>query len=337
MEYLKLFVPIDPASAINDTKFEKEFPSLPHSSYEWERMYCSFVRTGDVAGARRFMDQIAQKYPNPDAFLFGGDYSITGNNVADTETGLNQLNALVSSKFSNLAPEDRYYIQGNHDYHGNALIKETGAYETEHYLIYVLNHKDYSAVGAAKLKHFFEQNKDCDKPIFVLSHCGIHYNARGHLNCSDTLYNVLDDAGESGLNIIVLFGHNHSGIFDDYLGNSAIYLPKGSNFAVSNPKGGYTMDTADFTYVNYGYIGFTTSSSKSCYHQTMTVFEITDDEVIVYRYDQNGIHELRAAGHRTYNDDPDAYDRIESGAVIPIRSVATVVQADVPEQKSTPS
>lgn len=60
MEYLKLFVPIDPASAINDAKFEKEFPSLPHSSYEWERMYCSFVRNGDVAGARRFMDQIVQ-------------------------------------------------------------------------------------------------------------------------------------------------------------------------------------------------------------------------------------------------------------------------------------
>lgn len=60
MEYLELFIPIDPTSAINDTKFEKDFLALPHSSYEWERMYCSFVRAGDVAGARRFMDQIAQ-------------------------------------------------------------------------------------------------------------------------------------------------------------------------------------------------------------------------------------------------------------------------------------
>ena len=60
MEYLKVFVPVDPASAINDAKFEKEFATMPHSSYEWERMYSSFVRTGDVAGARRFMDQIAK-------------------------------------------------------------------------------------------------------------------------------------------------------------------------------------------------------------------------------------------------------------------------------------
>lgn len=58
--FLELFKPIDPTSAINDTKFEKNFPSLPHSSYEWERVYCSFVRTGDVAGARRYMEQIAQ-------------------------------------------------------------------------------------------------------------------------------------------------------------------------------------------------------------------------------------------------------------------------------------
>lgn len=59
MEYFKVFVPIDPASSINDAKFEKEFTSLPHSSYEWEQMYCSFLRDGDVAGARRFMEQIA--------------------------------------------------------------------------------------------------------------------------------------------------------------------------------------------------------------------------------------------------------------------------------------
>lgn len=60
MDYLKVFVPIDPASSINDTKFEMKFPSLPHSSYEWERVYCSFVRMGDVAGARRYMELIAQ-------------------------------------------------------------------------------------------------------------------------------------------------------------------------------------------------------------------------------------------------------------------------------------
>lgn len=60
MEYSKLFVPIDPASVINDAKFEKEFPALPHSSYEWEQTYASFVRNGDVDGARQYMAHIAR-------------------------------------------------------------------------------------------------------------------------------------------------------------------------------------------------------------------------------------------------------------------------------------
>lgn len=59
MNYLDLFKPVDPASAINDTKFERDFSSLPHTSYEWERLYCSFVKAGDVAGARKFMDRLA--------------------------------------------------------------------------------------------------------------------------------------------------------------------------------------------------------------------------------------------------------------------------------------
>lgn len=47
---------MDPAAAVNDAKFEKEFATMPHTSYEWERLYSSFVRTGDVEGARRFME-----------------------------------------------------------------------------------------------------------------------------------------------------------------------------------------------------------------------------------------------------------------------------------------
>lgn len=60
MEWMKVFVPVDPAAAVNDAKFEKEFATMPHTSYEWERLYSSFVRTGDVEGARRFMEQMAQ-------------------------------------------------------------------------------------------------------------------------------------------------------------------------------------------------------------------------------------------------------------------------------------
>ena len=60
MKLLNMFVPVDPSATINDTKFENEFATLPHSSYEWERMYSSFVQTGDVAGARQYIEQLAE-------------------------------------------------------------------------------------------------------------------------------------------------------------------------------------------------------------------------------------------------------------------------------------
>lgn len=59
MEYSKVFVPIDPSTSVNDARFEREFTTLPHSSYEWEQIYCSFIRNGDVDGARKYMNYIA--------------------------------------------------------------------------------------------------------------------------------------------------------------------------------------------------------------------------------------------------------------------------------------
>lgn len=64
MNYSELFIPVNPGSAVGDTKFEKAFPTLSHSSYEWERAYCTYVQAGDVIGARRFMQLIADRGQN---------------------------------------------------------------------------------------------------------------------------------------------------------------------------------------------------------------------------------------------------------------------------------
>lgn len=56
--YGDLFVPIDPTRAVNDALFEKEFPTIPHSAYEWERAFTGYIRSGDVDGARRFMERM---------------------------------------------------------------------------------------------------------------------------------------------------------------------------------------------------------------------------------------------------------------------------------------
>lgn len=61
MDYLELFTAVDPSQSVNDAKFEKEFSTVPHSAYEWERAYTNFVRAGDVLGARRYMEYMAKQ------------------------------------------------------------------------------------------------------------------------------------------------------------------------------------------------------------------------------------------------------------------------------------
>ncbi|MBR1757599.1 MAG: helix-turn-helix transcriptional regulator [Lachnospiraceae bacterium] len=60
MNYTDIFTAVDPSQWANDAKFEKEFTAVPHSAYEWERAYMSFVRAGDVQGARQYMEQLAE-------------------------------------------------------------------------------------------------------------------------------------------------------------------------------------------------------------------------------------------------------------------------------------
>lgn len=56
MAKMKHYVALDTVSAISDTKFEKDFSTIPHSAYEWERHLFTYVRAGDVVGYQRFID-----------------------------------------------------------------------------------------------------------------------------------------------------------------------------------------------------------------------------------------------------------------------------------------
>ena len=51
-------------------------------------------------------------------------------------------------------------------------------------------------------------------PIFVISHLPLHYSMRtrndGDKQHANYIFNVLNDAGGNGLNIVFLYGHDHS-------------------------------------------------------------------------------------------------------------------------------
>ena len=249
-------------------------------------------------------NQIKKNYDSVYGILMGGDYDAGTGYTKDKH--LTDVNKTIASVFPSITEANRIMIQGNHEDFGklspstNDLLDATGAHDTDYYGVYAINYEDFSKASSG-LKTYLDDKTGYTKPIFVLSHQPLHKTSRNDNNAAVNLFNVLNSY--ENLNIIFLFGHNHSDGYDAYLGNGSIYLPKGSSITVA---GGPTSKL-NFTYMNYGYVGYVNGSADTTL--TMTAFEITDNEVTVKRYDTNGLHNLKAAGTTVsgYSTDSNVY------------------------------
>ena len=248
-----------------------------------------------------------------DGLLFTGDY--TQAHGSDLESGNVGINAL-DGEMHNYVNFDRTYGQGNHDHANLDLIAPYGNNDPAGapYGIFNIPEDKYDAYGnggqnvANDLNAYFAEklaNGWGNKPIFVLSHLPLHYNYRTMKDKGGAsamyIINALNAANDAGLNIIFLFGHNHSGGYDDYLGGAAIYVPKGESIIVADPAGykNAPIETElRFTYMNSGYIGYYNDMGNGADTTlTMSVFRIqANGDVIITRYDKNGEHNLKSAG-----------------------------------------
>lgn len=278
---------------------------------------------------KSIISRIKEDYGSIDGILMGGDYN-GGGATWTTAQLIETMDADFDSACPEVAEANRIYVQGNHDQNltpgsGNLLATE-GAHDTDAYGVYVINQEDFpwsgsssSLVGGtANLLGKYLDAKVAEgytKPIFVVTHLPLHVTSRGDNKYAKLIFDELEAAGEAGLNIIFMFGHNHSGGYDAYLGNGAIYLPKGSSLTVvDGASGTYTDSSISFTYMNYGYVGYVGGSA--CTHLTMTAFEITDSQVSVKRYDTSGLHKLKAAGSAVSGFNTDSTVIGTEGAVI---------------------
>ena len=195
-----------------------------------------------------------------DGFLFAGDY--------DYSTGYKtQTNVeAVKEVMADTVTDNMVFVQGNHDVLAAKDITPTGSADHSEgkYGVYVLNEEDYTGYGGNP-KHIkktaqgladylnVKLQEKWDKPIFVVSHVQLHYSMRTRLagegagKYANYIFDVLNEAGEKGLNIFFLFGHNHSKGWDDYLGGGSVYLPKGHDILV--PQASTTV----FKKENLGY------------------------------------------------------------------------------------
>lgn len=231
------------------------------------------------------------------------------------------------------------FVQGNHD-RMTEQITPSGLLDCGDYLIYVLNtEEDFPwkqgkvqgclekvRRSSAAIKECFDEliSKGETRPIFIAGHVPLHFTARtssrhttGDNLYSSLVFDVVNEAAKE-LDIVYLFGHDHSKGWDCYLGGSSVYKAKGDTILIpkfSEEKVNtdvYTEEELSFTYLNAGYVGYYmncdpeehAAGEKDLYSAadealTGTVFEIYGDRIVITRYDAGGAHVL---GHKGQAD-----------------------------------
>ena len=246
-----------------------------------------------------------------DGLFACGDYDY---DFTDTKGGINMLSQTLKSFVSN----NKVFVQGNHDSANSAPgtngLSLSGNNDPTHggYGVFVINEDDYmwynddeetiKRTTQKLIDYLNEKIEDgYEKPIFVLSHLGLHYtmrtNKEGDGKHAHYLVDALNDAGKKGLNIVFLYGHNHSNGWDDYLGGPAVFLHKGDTMLVGQGSNINRRNVKiHFTYLNAGYTGYYSNVNGQDDALTMTYITIKDNEVSFTRYDKNGVHDLKSAG-----------------------------------------
>ena len=310
-------------------------------------------KSGDVAGAATvtsILTQIQKDYTSVDGFLFAGDYDQdTHNSNTEVTKGITALMQAVQDKYSNINYDNTILVQGNHDNAHNA-IDATGGHDFNGYGTFVLNEDDYpdgnsssSSVQslANNLTDYLNRRLETapNEPVFVVSHLPLHYSYRTYNNGNGVyakyLYDAMYAAADKGLTIFFLFGHNHSGDHDSYLGGSSIFLTPEDSIWLCQPDKQQSKPEEhplNFYYMNAGYVGYSADDADNTL--TMTTFEITDNSIVVNRYDTEGKHNLKSAGRYNASNDDSGYGYpvytkvVKSPYTVPM--VANVTLTDEP-------
>ncbi len=299
-----------------------EAPSTPQNIVEDDNTVTTLIAgsdfqylDGNEVGRERltnFMNTlVANGVDKADGFLFCGDYDFAYGNAEQTTAAI----GVIKETVKHVVSDNLVFVQGNHDAAvGTEGLSPSGANDPENgrYGVFVLHNSDYmwhndnEAVikrTAQRLTEYLNEKLvlSYNKPIFVISHLPMHYSMRTKLDgdkmYANYIFDVLNEAGKKGLNIFYLYGHDHTNGWDDYLGGSSVFLKKGDNILIAQAsQTEFKEETLNFTYLNAGYIGYYDDHNGVDHTLTMTVFDITNKDVTVSRYSQEGLHNLKSTG-----------------------------------------
>ena len=273
----------------------------------------------------------------PEEAVFCGDYT---NELGkhdyqlSPEDSIEEIRGIVAEEAPSV--EETLFVQGNHD-RLTESIAESGLHEFDDYLIYVVNTQNdfpwQQGVTSGCLKKVTKTSEDMKacfdslikkgetRPLIITGHVPLHFTARtsSRHSTGDNLYSqlIFDAVNEAAqkLDIVYLYGHNHSKGWDCYLGGSCVYRAPGDEILIpefdemSVTSDSYTERTLNFTYMNAGYTGYYMNCAPGQYSSdpdsqyraadetlTCSVLEIYQDRIEITRYDADGTHALGSDG-----------------------------------------
>lgn len=265
------------------------------------------------------------------------------------DASINEIKNVIKDVCPQVKENDEIFVQGNHDRMSD-LISESGLHEFDDFLVYVVNTQEnfpwkqgVTRHAKEKIKKTSLDMKQCfdkliadneKRPVIIAGHVPLHFSGRtsslhttGDNMYSSLLFNEVNEAGKK-LDIIYLFGHNHTKGWDCYMGGSCVYRQAGDEILIPDCRAGdrttdrYSAERLNFTYMNAGYIGHYMNCSPdevaagtvdkyavSDCALTGTVCEIYGDKIVLTRYSKDGEHPLGGEGcHNPYRDDSSIID-----------------------------
>lgn len=248
--------------------------------------------------------------PEPDSVLIGGDYTMF---LYDNAVpGIAKIRGAVLDTFPGVNPASVVCCQGNHDNPKKEFV-QTGFYDMGSYCLYAINEDDFpwkqsehKPDGVKAIAEDLEQSldgmlkKDDRRPVIVVTHVPLHHTVRngyGDNMYASYLFDVLNEKGKQ-LDIIFMFGHNHSGTYDDYIGGAVNFMAPGETIRVplADKKGEncYSEQTLRFTYTNCGYVGFSDNAVSDTSTDTLTVgmIQFTPDTLHFVKYGEQGVYRV---------------------------------------------
>lgn len=284
---------------------------------------------------------------NIDQVIICGDYSndrILHDNQISPENAISEIRGIVQEDCPQVKEEDILFVQGNHDRLTDS-IAGSGLHEFDNYLVYVLNEEEdfpwkqgKTAGSLDKVRNTAEEMKACfeklisdgeTRPVIIAGHVPVHFTGRtsslhttGDNIYASLIFKEINKAAES-LDIIFLYGHNHTKGWDCYLGQSCTFKAPGDSILIPRYResditsNDYSEETLNFYYLNAGYTGHCMNCSPDEVFNgtadqyeaadntlTGTVIEIYEDRIMMTRYSRDGVYLMGSEGEADpYRDD----------------------------------